>query len=115
MVYFSSVEESAFAPVTALWLVAIPLLDAIFVIFSRYLSGIMPLNPGRDHIHHRLNDFGLSNQSVYISLVTFSILFCVIGLALNSIFADNHFVSFYVFLIIWATYYFFTKYISKNV
>lgn len=115
MVYFSSVEESAFAPVTALWLVAIPLLDAIFVIFSRYLSGIMPLNPGRDHIHHRLNDFGLSNQSIYISLVTFSILFCVIGLALNSIFADNHFVSFYTFLIIWAIYYFFTKYIFKNV
>ena len=115
MVYFSSVEESTFFPVTALWLVAIPLLDAIFVIFSRYLGGIMPLNPGRDHIHHRLNNFGFSNQATYLSLVTVSILFCIIGLTLNSIFTDMHFISFYAFLVIWLMYYLFIKFISKNV
>ena len=47
-------------PTTALWLVAIPLLDCIVVLISRILNGIMPFRPGRDHLHHRLLDIGLS-------------------------------------------------------
>jgi UDP-GlcNAc:undecaprenyl-phosphate GlcNAc-1-phosphate transferase len=38
LVYFSSIDPTNFAPVTALWLVAIPFLDAVNVMFSRALK-----------------------------------------------------------------------------
>ena len=53
LVYFSSVNNSNFAPVTALWFVAIPFLDAVMVMVSRALRGIMPLRPGRDQYTKR--------------------------------------------------------------
>ena len=46
-------------PVTALWLVSIPLVDCIAVMTSRALNGIMPFRPGREHLHHRLLNFGI--------------------------------------------------------
>ena len=61
LVYFSSVENSNFIPVTALWFVTIPFFDAVGVMASRVIKGIMPLRPGRDHLHHRLLDLGLTS------------------------------------------------------
>ena len=46
-------------PVTALWLVCIPLVDSIAVMSTRAFSGIMPFRPGREHLHHRLLNLGM--------------------------------------------------------
>ena len=115
LVYFSSVENSNFAPVTALWFVAIPFFDAIGVMASRAFKGIMPLRPGRDHLHHKLLDMGLSSNAIYVALIFVSALFAAIGYIFNHSFPDNQYISFYAFLILWLCYYFLTKYISKNV
>jgi UDP-GlcNAc:undecaprenyl-phosphate GlcNAc-1-phosphate transferase len=115
LVYFSSVENSNFAPVTALWFVAIPFFDAIGVMTSRAIKGIMPLKPGRDHLHHRLLDVGLSSNSIYVVLIVISALFAAIGYIFNHSFPESHYISFYAFMIIWLCYHFSTKYISKNV
>ena len=115
LVYFSSVENSNFAPVTALWFVAIPFFDAIGVMTSRAIKGIMPLKPGRDHLHHRLLDMGLLSNSIYVVLIVISALFAAIGYIFNHSFPESHYISFYAFMIIWLCYHFLTKYISKNV
>ncbi len=115
LVYFSSVENSNFAPVTALWFVAIPFFDAVSVMASRAIKGIMPLIPGRDHLHHKLLDIGLSSNAIYVALIFASALFAVIGYIFNHSFPDNHYISFYAFLILWLCYYFLTRYISKDV
>jgi len=115
LVYFSSVENSNFAPVTALWFVAIPFFDAVGVMTSRAIKGIMPLKPGRDHLHHRLLDVGLSSNGIYVVLIIISALFAAIGYIFNHSFPESHYISFYAFMIIWLCYHFSTKYISKNV
>ena len=115
LVYFSSVENSNFAPVTALWFVAIPFFDAVGVMASRAVKGIMPLRPGRDHLHHKLLDMGLSSATIYMVLIFISTLFAAIGYIFNNSFPESHYISFYVFIIIWLCYYFLTRYISKNV
>ena len=115
LVYFSSVENSNFAPVTALWFVAIPFFDAVGVMTSRAIKGIMPLKPGRDHLHHRLLDMGLLSNSIYVVLIVISALFAGIGYIFNHSFPESHYISFYAFMIIWLCYHFLTKYISKNV
>ena len=115
LVYFSSVENSNFAPVTALWFVAIPFFDAVGVMTSRAIKGIMPLKPGRDHLHHRLLDVGLSSNGIYVVLIIISALFASIGYIFNHSFPESHYISFYAFMVIWLCYHFSTKYISKNV
>ena len=115
LVYFSSVENSNFAPVTALWFVAIPLFDAVGVMSSRAIKGIMPLRPGRDHLHHRLLDMKLSSNAIYVGLIFISALFAAIGYIFNHSFSESHYISFYAFMILWLCYYFLTSYISKNV
>ena len=115
LVYFSSVENSNFAPVTALWFVAIPFFDAVGVMASRAVKGIMPLMPGRDHLHHKLLDMRFSSNAIYVILISISALFAAIGYIFNHSFPESHYISFYAFMIIWLCYHFSTKYISKNV
>ena len=58
--YSQNINHTSYInPVTALWLVAIPLIDCVVVMLSRSLNGIMPFRPGRDHLHHRLLDMGI--------------------------------------------------------
>ena len=115
LVYCSNVDGSNFAPVTALWLVAIPFIDAIGVMISRAIKGIMPLRPGRDHLHHKLLDFGISSNAIYVILILISMTTAVVGYVLNFSFPESHYVSFYSFLLLWSCYYFLTRFISKNV
>ena len=115
LVYFSSVEDSNFAPITALWFVAIPFFDAVGVMASRAIKGIMPLRPGRDHLHHRLLDMGLSSNAIYVVLILISALFAAIGYIFNHSFPESHYISFYAFMILWLCYHFLSRYISKNV
>ena len=115
LVYFASIDPTNFAPVTALWLVAIPFFDAVNVMFSRALKGIMPLSPGRDHIHHKLLDYGFSSDVIYSMLILSSGFFAFVGLSFNNNLEGIDYYSFYGFLLIWICYYSLTRYISKNV
>ena len=115
LVYFSNIEGSNFAPVTALWLVAIPFIDAVGVMISRTLKGVMPLRPGRDHLHHKLLDLDFSSEMIYSILILLSGFLAFIGLTLNSFINENHYYSFYAFLFISLCYYFFTRSVQKNV
>lgn len=48
-----------FAPVTAIWLVAIPLSDTILCMGRRLLRGQSPFRADRTHLHHVLIDLGM--------------------------------------------------------
>ncbi len=57
-------------PVTALWLLALPLVDAVAVLIVRPLRGRSPFDADRIHYHHQLVDRGLSvNVAVSIALL----------------------------------------------
>ena len=115
LVYFSSFKEINFAPITAVWLVAIPFMDAVSVMLSRSLKGEMPLKAGRDHIHHKLLKKGISEKNIYIIIILCSVALAGIGLLMNDLFLDNHFYSFYAFIFFWGCYYLFVKYFFKYV
>lgn len=46
-------------PITALWLMAIPLVDIAQVMLRRGRKGVMPMEDDREHIHYVLVDWGL--------------------------------------------------------
>ena len=58
-------EARAITPVTALWLLLVPLFDTVWLIFRRAGTGRWPTSPDAEHLHHVLQMTGLGvNQSV---------------------------------------------------
>ena len=96
-------------PVTALWLVALPLLDCLGVMFSRSMNGIMPFRPGRDHLHHKLLDMGFKPKSILLIFISASIFLCGFGFLLQTLFSDSSYISFYIFVLFSLLFYLFTK------
>ncbi len=62
-----------FAPVTAIWLVAIPISDTIVCMSRRLVKGQNPFRADRTHLHHILIDLGMSagNAVALILLIAF--------------------------------------------
>ena len=104
-----SQSEQIINPVTALWLVAIPLLDCIGVMGSRLLKGIGPFKPGRDHLHHKLLDLGLTQNNILAVFVASSFGLGLVGWMFEVAFPNKEYLSFYSFIIFTIAYY-----ITKN-
>ena len=102
-------------PVTALWLVGIPLLDCIGVMVSRAIKGVMPFRPGRDHFHHKLLDYGLSPKKILIVYIVLTILLCSFGMLLNQLYPNKEYVSFAAFIIFSIIFYILTRQKVANV
>ena len=82
--YSQNINHASYInPVTAVWLVAIPLIDCIAVMVSRSLKGIMPFRPGRDHLHHRLLDLGIKPKRILLIFILSSMILAFIGFALE--------------------------------
>lgn len=58
-------------PVTALWLIAIPLMDMIAIMYRRLRKGMSPFSPDRQHIHHLIMRAGFSPHQAFV-LITFA-------------------------------------------
>ena len=118
LVYFTQYGAYNFAPVTAMWLVSILFMDALRVLVTRALNGLRGaelFKARRDHIHHKLQDYGLSHEAIYSILVLSTGLLSTIGLVLNNIFPENHFYSFYIFVVVWICFHTLVNKIPKNV
>lgn len=60
LAYFTQGDGAFIQPVTALWLIAVPLMDMVSVMLRRILAGLSPLRASRDHLHHIMLFNGLS-------------------------------------------------------
>jgi UDP-GlcNAc:undecaprenyl-phosphate GlcNAc-1-phosphate transferase len=49
---------------TALLVLLVPIVDVAWLIVSRWRRGASPTQAGRDHLHHRLLDLGLSQRQI---------------------------------------------------
>jgi UDP-GlcNAc:undecaprenyl-phosphate GlcNAc-1-phosphate transferase len=75
------------SPIVALWFVALPVFDVITTTLRRLLKGQSPLAGDRQHLHHLLQDHGLSIRQTLIVMSSMAIVGGGIGLF-------GHFVGF---------------------
>ena len=92
-------------PVTALYVMGIPIMDMTVTVVNRLRRGASPFEPDRTHIHHVLVNSGLSARQTY---------WCVVGIAavLNVMGIIFHYVelaAYLQFLVYWV--FFFTYFI----
>lgn len=68
-------SDSFIRPVTALWLIAIPLMDMAAIMIRRVRRGDSPFKPDREHLHHIFQRLGFSSrQTLCIICIIASIL-----------------------------------------
>ena len=77
-------------PVTALWLLALPLIDAVAVLIVRPLRGRSPFAADRIHYHHQLLDRGISVNLSLVGALVMQSIFILIGVALWQIRLADH-------------------------
>ena len=71
--------ESAFRPVTALWLIGLPLMDMVGIMVRRLRKGQSPLRPDRNHLHHILMHAGFSPRESLCIMAMLGALMMFIG------------------------------------
>ncbi|MNJ60744.1 Undecaprenyl-phosphate alpha-N-acetylglucosaminyl 1-phosphate transferase [compost metagenome] len=66
-------------PVSALWVIAVPLMDMATIMVRRIRRGDSPFKPDREHLHHILMRAGLGPRQTLFTIVGFASLLAAIG------------------------------------
>ncbi|MCW5572404.1 MAG: undecaprenyl/decaprenyl-phosphate alpha-N-acetylglucosaminyl 1-phosphate transferase [Steroidobacteraceae bacterium] len=78
-------QSRIMAPVSVLWLVALPVFELLWTIIRRTSRGQSPFAADREHFHHLLVDSGLGVRGAFIVYVLFATLLAAAGLAFHEI------------------------------
>lgn len=77
--------KAQMSPVTALWLIAIPLIDMVTIMVRRVRKGHSPFKPDREHLHHICLRAGLSSRQALCFICLLALCCALIGIMLEVI------------------------------
>ncbi|MHB8668270.1 MAG: MraY family glycosyltransferase [Burkholderiales bacterium] len=92
-----------FAPVTAIWLVAIPISDTIVCMTRRLAKGQNPFRADRTHLHHILIDLGMSARDAVALILLIAFVLAAAGVAGWALAVREHHM-FYTAMAVFALY-----------
>lgn len=107
LVSASQGEARAMRPVTALWLIAVPLIDMCAVSLRRLREGHSPFRPDRGHVHHILMKCGLSSRQSLTMLALTASGCAVIGIAFEHLAVPDS-LSLVIFLTLFSAWFIFS-------
>jgi UDP-GlcNAc:undecaprenyl-phosphate GlcNAc-1-phosphate transferase len=73
-------QDRAINPVTALWIIAIPLMDMVAIMYRRLRKGMSPFSPDRQHIHHLIMRAGFTSRQAFILITLAAALLAMVGI-----------------------------------
>ena len=73
-------SEALMRPITALWLIAIPLMDMAAIMFRRVRRGDSPFKPDREHLHHIFQRLGFTSHQTLAIICLIASGFASIGI-----------------------------------
>lgn len=95
--------EPLIRPVTALWLIAVPLMDMASIMIRRVRRGDSPFKPDREHLHHIFQRLGFSSTQTLILICLLSAGYAAVGIFTERAGVPEY-VMFYAFLATFAVY-----------
>lgn len=96
-------ETAVMRPVTALWLIALPLMDMTAIMLRRIKKGKSPFKPDRDHLHHICMNAGFSASSTLLVICSVAATFATFGV-LGEYFLVPEWFMFISFLVFFGLY-----------
>ncbi len=94
LVALSQGEERRLAPVTALWLCALPLIDTISMMVRRMLLRRSPFLVDQEHFHHILLAAGFSPKQTLVMMLSVALDAACTGLAGHFLGVPEHWMFF---------------------
>lgn len=101
----SQQSAKSFAPITAVWILALPILDTVSLMLRRILKGRSPFSPGHDHLHHIFLRAGFSVPQTVMLIVSLSSVLALAGIAAGYLGVPEY-LMFYGFLLLFLVYFF---------
>lgn len=90
-------------PVTALWLIAVPLMDMAAIMIRRVRRGDSPFKPDREHLHHIFQRMGLSPKQTLVAICGIATLYAAFGIY-GELAGISEAVMFYTFISCFVVY-----------
>lgn len=90
LVKYSQGPDRLFAPVTALWIFALPLIDTVSMMLRRALLGRSPFLADREHFHHIVMAAGFTPKQTLALMVLLALVTASIGLAGHFLGVEEH-------------------------
>ncbi|USD38662.1 UDP-N-acetylglucosamine--undecaprenyl-phosphate N-acetylglucosaminephosphotransferase [Ferrimonas sp. SCSIO 43195] len=103
LVLGSQGSTPAFRPVTALWIIALPLMDMAAIMIRRVRKGQSPFKPDRDHLHHICMRAGLSSNQSLFTITLISALIVIFGI-IGEIASIPEWIMFLFFIFLFMAY-----------
>jgi UDP-GlcNAc:undecaprenyl-phosphate GlcNAc-1-phosphate transferase len=100
--------ERAFMPITAVWLLAVPLLDTTTQMWRRWRAGKSPLNADQFHLHHAFLRAGYSVGETWFNLMLMALVLGGVGVLFEITGAPDY-LSFWTFMAFAFAYYFYMR------
>lgn len=100
--------ERAFMPITAVWLIAVPLLDTTTQMWRRWRAGKSPLGADQFHLHHAFLRAGYSVGETWFNIMLMALVLAGIGVLFEFTGAPDY-MSFWTFMAFAFAYYFYMR------
>ncbi|NCO72188.1 MULTISPECIES: UDP-N-acetylglucosamine--undecaprenyl-phosphate N-acetylglucosaminephosphotransferase [Shewanella] len=91
-------------PVTALWFIALPLMDMVCIMTRRLKKGQSPFKPDREHLHHICQRIGLSSSLSLLVICLLASIMAGVGI-LSELYNVPESIMFFSFLVTFAIYF----------
>ncbi|EDQ2460817.1 UDP-phosphate N-acetylglucosaminyl 1-phosphate transferase [Salmonella enterica subsp. enterica serovar Paratyphi B] len=98
------------SPVTALWIIAIPLMDMVAIMYRRLRKGMSPFSPDRQHIHHLVMRAGFTSRQAFVLITLAAAILAGVGVTAEY----SHFVPEWVMLVLFLLAFFLYGYCIKR-
>jgi UDP-GlcNAc:undecaprenyl-phosphate GlcNAc-1-phosphate transferase len=113
LVKLSQGGQAAFSPITAVWIMGLPLMDTVGLMIRRKRQGRSPTQADRQHLHHLLLRMGISDGKTTAILLIASTVMGAIGVS-ASLAGVSDCIMFYAFVLLFTGYYFATDYVGNR-
>jgi len=100
--------ERAFMPITAVWLIAVPLLDTTTQMWRRWRAGKSALSADQFHLHHAFLRAGYSVGDTWFKIMLLALVLAGVGVLFEVTGAPDY-LSFWTFLAFAFAYYFYMR------
>ncbi|MEW9799713.1 UDP-N-acetylglucosamine--undecaprenyl-phosphate N-acetylglucosaminephosphotransferase [Alteromonas sp. CYL-A6] len=101
---------AAFRPITAVWLIGLPLMDMAAIMYRRARKGQSVLRPDRKHLHNIFMRAGLTSRQSLLAILCMGACYCLVGV-LGEVYQVPESVMFYGFLALLVVY----SYVIQNI
>ena len=113
LVFYSQEPQKIISPVYAIWIIILPLIDALSAFYRRLRSKEKIFLGDRKHIHYILLDSGYKKINALLIFVYISLVSCL-TVILASLFLVEDYYLFYGFLTLWFFYLLTFKYPNQK-